>query len=188
MGALVTTTPSTDAVEWTAAMREGAERVAEAVDCQTEVFGVFIEEKCRLKMAVERLLLSSASSSRGVSSVSDVEGSTTGDKDEGMEEDEEMGEANNRVSMRRADDGSSDTEKSEDEGDSDAKGDEEQGDDEGSGENEGERMTRREAESKRAWRPRHPRLPGWHGGPASHVPEHGCGKEKEKEKCNANVR
>jgi hypothetical protein len=136
---VATTTPSTDAAEWTAAMREGAERVAEAVDRQTEVFGAFIEEIRGLKTAVERLSSSSASSSRGASSVPDAEGSTTGDEDEGMEEDEEMGEASDRVvrlSMGGADDGSSDAEKDADEGGSDAKGGDEHGDDEGSGENE----------------------------------------------------
>src|SRR6266849_2327275 len=98
VGLLVTTTPSMNAAEWTATMREGAALVAEAMDCQTNMFGELLgevlDEVHGLQHAVDRMSASSASSSWGTASGADAEGDSVGgeDEDEEMGEDEDLGE------------------------------------------------------------------------------------------------
>src|SRR6266852_4103015 len=96
VGPLVTTTPPTNTAEWAATMREGSALVAEAVDRQTHVFGELLgevlDEMRGLRHVVDRLSVSSASSSRGTASGTDTEGDSVRDKDEEMGEDEDLGE------------------------------------------------------------------------------------------------
>ncbi len=101
VGPLVTTTPSANAAEWTATMREGAALVAEAMDRQTNVFGELLgevlDEVRGLRHAVDRMSASSASSSRGAASGTDVAGESVGDEDEEIGEDEDLGEDDGMV-------------------------------------------------------------------------------------------
>jgi hypothetical protein len=57
----VTSTPSTDIAAWTAAVRDGAEMLAGAMDRQTQMFGTLIHEVREVRMAVDRLSASTAS-------------------------------------------------------------------------------------------------------------------------------
>jgi hypothetical protein len=61
---VVTSTPTTDITAWTAAVRNGAERVASAMDCDTDLFGRFINEMHGMREVVDCLSTSAASSSR----------------------------------------------------------------------------------------------------------------------------
>jgi hypothetical protein len=71
---VVTTTPTTDIAAWTAAVRDGVERVASMMDRQTDLFGMFIDEMCGMREAVDHLSASAASSSwAAVSMVADEE-------------------------------------------------------------------------------------------------------------------
>src|SRR6266852_994611 len=103
VGPLVTSTPPTNAAEWTATMCEGSALVAEATDCQTNMFGKLLGEvldKVRgLRHTVDCMSASSASSSRGTASGADVEGDSVGgeDEDEEMGEDEDLGEDDGSV-------------------------------------------------------------------------------------------
>jgi hypothetical protein len=47
IGPVVMSTPTTDIAAWTAAVHNGAERVTSTMDCQTEMFGMFINEMCK---------------------------------------------------------------------------------------------------------------------------------------------
>jgi hypothetical protein len=78
---VVTTTPTTDIVAWTAAVHNGAERVASTMDRQTDLFGMFIDKMRGMRVAVDRLSVSATSSSQVTTSMVADE-----------EEDEEVGE------------------------------------------------------------------------------------------------
>jgi hypothetical protein len=71
---VVTSTPTTDVAAWTAAVRDGAERVASAMDCHTDLFGRLIDKMRGMREAVDRLSVSATSLSwAAVSMVADEE-------------------------------------------------------------------------------------------------------------------
>jgi hypothetical protein len=94
-------TPTTDIAAWTTAVRDRAERVMSAMDCQTDLFGLFIDEMRGMREAVDRLSTSAASSSRAAASTVadeeedeevDEEENEGGEGDDNDDEDEEGGE------------------------------------------------------------------------------------------------
>jgi hypothetical protein len=76
------TTPTTDIAAWTAAVHDRAERVTSAMDHQTDLFGMFIDEMRGMREAVDHLSTSTASLSR-------VAASMVADEEEDEEVDEE---------------------------------------------------------------------------------------------------
>jgi hypothetical protein len=69
VGLVVTSTLTTDIAAWTAAVRDGVERVASAMDHHTDLFGRFIDKMRRMREAVDRLSASAASSSQAAASM-----------------------------------------------------------------------------------------------------------------------
>jgi hypothetical protein len=93
VGPVVTSTPTTDVAVWTAAVRDGVERVASAMDHHTDLFGRFIDEMRGMREAVDRLSASAASSSRAAAStVADDEEDEEADTEADEEADEEVDE------------------------------------------------------------------------------------------------
>jgi hypothetical protein len=80
---VVTSTPTTDIAAWTTAVCNGVERVASTMDCQTQMFGMFINEMHEMRAAVDRV---SASATSAVSSLQ-VAASTVADGEEDEEAD-----------------------------------------------------------------------------------------------------
>jgi cobalamin biosynthesis protein CobT len=78
VGPVVTSTLTTDIAAWTAAVRDGAERVASAMDRQTDLFGMFINKMRGMREAVDHLSMSTAS-------LSWVAASTVADEEEDEE-------------------------------------------------------------------------------------------------------
>jgi hypothetical protein len=93
-------------VAWTAAVRDGAERVASVMDCQTDLFGMFIDEMRGMRAAVDHLSASAASSLRAAASTVadeeegdvavDITMGEVGDKSGGDEEENDGGEGDNK--------------------------------------------------------------------------------------------
>ena len=84
VGGIVANTPTTDIAAWTAAVRDGAEVVADALDRQAQMFGALLDrqtqsidallgEVCRMRVAVDRLSASGASSSQAAASTVDAD-------------------------------------------------------------------------------------------------------------------
>jgi hypothetical protein len=87
-------TLTTDVAAWTAAVRDGVERVVSAMDRHTDLFGRFIDEMHGMREAVDCLSASAASSSRAAAStVVDDEEDEEADKEADEEAvDKEVGE------------------------------------------------------------------------------------------------
>jgi hypothetical protein len=120
-----------DIVAWTAAVRDGVERVASAMDCHTDLFGRFIDEMRRMREAVDRLSASATSSSRAaVSMLADEEEDEEADEEavdkEVGEDAEEEQEEDVAVDVEVSDESGGDEE--ENEGGEDDDEDEEGGD------------------------------------------------------------
>ena len=84
VGSVVVNMPTTDIVAWTAAVRDGAEVVADALDCQAQTFGALLDcqtqsidtllgEVHGMRAAVDRLSASGASSSQVAASTMDAD-------------------------------------------------------------------------------------------------------------------
>jgi hypothetical protein len=57
----MTSTPTTDIVVWTAVVHNRAEKVVSTMDCQTDMFGLFIGEMCKMRVVVDHVSMSTAS-------------------------------------------------------------------------------------------------------------------------------
>jgi hypothetical protein len=130
---VVTTTPTTDIAVWTAAVCDGAERVASAMDHQTDLFGMFIDEMRGMREVVDHLSASAVSSSRAAASMMADE-----EEDEevgkGMEEEQEGDVAVDVTMGEVGDESGGDEEENEGgEGDDNDDKDEEGGEEERSG-------------------------------------------------------
>jgi hypothetical protein len=61
-------TPNTDIAAWMVAVCDRAVRVTGMMDHQMEMFGVFIEEVCEMRVAADHVSVSSTSSSQATAS------------------------------------------------------------------------------------------------------------------------
>ena len=97
VGSVVANTPTTDIAAWTAAVRDGAEVVADALDHQAQTFGALLDRQTQsidallgevrgMRVAVDRLSASGASSSQAVASTVDADDNEDQD-DEGEDVD-----------------------------------------------------------------------------------------------------
>ena len=98
-GGVVANTPTTDIAAWTAAVRDGAEVVADALDRQAQTFGALLDRQTQsidallgkvrgMRAAVDRLSASGASSSQAAASTVDAD-----DDEDEDDEGEDMGRA-----------------------------------------------------------------------------------------------
>ena len=84
VGGIVANMPTTDIVAWTAAVRDGAEVVADALDHQAQMFGALLDRQTQsidallskvrgMRAAVDRLSASGASSLQAAASTHSME-------------------------------------------------------------------------------------------------------------------
>ena len=108
VGGIVANTPTTDIAAWMAAVRDGAEAVADALDRQAQTFGALLDcqmqsidvllgEVRGMRAAVDRLSASGVSSSQAAASTVDV------DEDED-EDDEDVDRAAESIGAESGDD------------------------------------------------------------------------------------
>ena len=110
VGGIVVNTPTTDIAAWTAVVRDGAEVVADALDRQAQTFGVLLDHQMqsidallgevrRMRVAVDRLSTSGASSSQAAASTVDVD-----DDEDEDDEGEDVDRAAESVGAESGDD------------------------------------------------------------------------------------
>ena len=97
IGGVMANMPTTDIAAWTAAVCDGAEVVADALNCQAQMFGALLDhqtqstdallsEVCGMRAAIDRLSASGASSSQVAASTMDTdEDEDEDDKGEDMD-------------------------------------------------------------------------------------------------------
>ena len=101
VGGVVANMPTTDIAAWTAAVRDGAEVVADALDHQAQMFGALLDRQtqsidtllgkvCGMWVAVDRLSASGVSSSQAAVSTVDA-GDDEDEDDEGEDVDRAAG-------------------------------------------------------------------------------------------------
>jgi hypothetical protein len=171
------TTPTTDIAAWTAAVCDKAERVASTMDCQTDLFGMSINEMCGMRVAVDRLSVRTTSLLR-------VAASTVADEEEDEEADEEAVGKEVGEDAEEEQEGDVAVDVAMGEVSDESGGDEE--------ENKGGAMTRRKerrkgrglAEWSRTWCPRCPRACRSRNGHMSRILNGGRGRTRGKAKCD----
>jgi hypothetical protein len=126
-------TLTTDIAAWTAAVHNGAERVASTMDRQTDLFGMFINKMRGMREAVDHLSASAVSSSwAAVSTVADEEEDEEVDEEAVGKEEEQEEDIVVDVMMGEVDDESGGDEEENEGGEGDDNDDEdEEGGEEG---------------------------------------------------------